>query len=120
VHNCFAPEESSGHWAACQEGAFPNHLHVNVVRHSVNLKDSTLGISYLSFDDTPSQADVFYEGIEKLHQQTSVQPAIILGHVVAHEIGHLLLGINSRERNGVHRRTQNKRSVAPTKQFSVS
>lgn len=73
------------------------------MRRSLNLRDSTLGISYLASDGTGFQAAIFYKGIEKLRHETFVDPAIILGHVAAHEIGHLLLGTNSHSAGGIMR-----------------
>jgi len=101
--NCFPAEEAPGGEIACRQAAFPQHLHLRIVRRSLSLKDSTLGISYLLSDGTGCQADIFYERIEKLHHETFVDPAIILGHVAAHEIGHLLLGNNSHSPWGIMR-----------------
>ena len=100
---CFPAEEAPGGEVACRQAAFPQHLHLRIVRRSLSLKDSTLGISYLLSDGTGCQADIFYEGIEKLRHETFVDPAIILGHVAAHEIGHLLLGNNSHSPWGIMR-----------------
>jgi len=96
--NCSPRADASGGEIACRQSAFPWHLHVRIMQRSLNLKNSILGISYLSPDGSGFQADIFYKGIEELHRETSLHPAIILGHVVAHEIGHLLLGSNSHSR----------------------
>jgi len=101
--NCSPPDEARGGKLACWQAILPEHLHLHIVRRSLNLKDSILGISYLSSDGTGGQADIFYEGIEKRSHETSVDPAIILGHVAAHEIGHLLLGSNSHSPWGIMR-----------------
>jgi hypothetical protein len=82
------------------------------VRRSLNLRDPILGISYLASDGTGFQADIFYEGIEKLRHETFVDPAIILGHVAAHEIGHLLLGSNSHSSWGIMRAHWNMEELA--------
>ena len=100
--NCSPAGEAPSGKIACRQ-AIPQHLHLHIVRRSLNLKDSTLGISYLAPDGSGFQADIFYEGIEKLHQETLVDQAIILGHVAAHEIGHLLLGANSHSAGGIMR-----------------
>jgi hypothetical protein len=110
--NCFPVGDAPGGEAACQQSAFPQHLHLRIVRRSLSLKDSTLGISYLSSDGTGSQADVFYEGVEKLRHETFVEPATILGHVAAHEIGHLLLGSNSHSPWGIMRAHWNMDELA--------
>ena len=101
--NCSRAEEATGGEVVCRQAAFPQHLHLRIVRRSLSLKDSTLGVSYLLTDGSGCQADLFYEGIEKLHNETFVDPAIILGHVAAHEIGHLLLGSNSHSPWGIMR-----------------
>lgn len=99
--NCSPAEEALEHEAACPEAAFPDHLHVHIVRRSLNMKDSVLGVSFLSPDGSGCQADVFYEGIERMYRESLVHTTVILGHVMAHEIGHLLLGINSHSSRGI-------------------
>jgi hypothetical protein len=101
--NCSPAEEALGHEAACPEAAFPDHLHVHIVRRSLNMKDSVLGVSFLSPEGSGCQADVFYEGIERIYRESLVHTTVILGHVMAHEIGHLLLGINSHSVRGIMR-----------------
>ena len=101
--DCFPAKQTSGGELACQQAALPQHLQLVIMRHSLGLKDSILGISYGSTDGSGGQADVFYEGIEKLQRETLLDPAILLGHVAAHEIGHLLLGINSHSPWGIMR-----------------
>jgi hypothetical protein len=99
--NCFVREKSSNFGSMCEQAVSEGYLYLRVGRHALNLRDSILGISYLSDDGEGSQADVFYEAIEQLYPNTAVQPAIILGHVMAHEIGHLLLGTNSHSAWGI-------------------
>jgi len=110
--NCSPAEEAPSVEVACRQAAFPQHLHLRIMRRSLNLKDSILGVSYLSTDGSGFQADIFYEGIEKLHRKTFLHPAIILGHVAAHEIGHLLLGSNSHSPWGIMRPHWNMEELA--------
>jgi len=100
--NCSPADQAPSGKVACRR-AIPQHLHLRIVRRSLNSRDSTFGISYLASDGSGFQADIFFEGIEKLGHQTFVDPAIILGHVAAHEIGHLLLGTNSHSPGGIMR-----------------
>jgi hypothetical protein len=100
--DCSPADEAPSGKVACRQ-ATPQHLHLHIARRSLNLRDSILGISYLASDGTGFQADIFYEGIEKLRHETFLDPAIILGHVAAHEIGHLLLGTNSHSPGGIMR-----------------
>jgi hypothetical protein len=110
--NCSPADDAPGGEVACWQAAFPQHLHLRIVRRSLSLKDSNLGISYLLSDGTGCQADIFYEGIEKLSHETFVEPATILGHVAAHEIGHLLLGSNSHSPWGIMRAHWNMEELA--------
>lgn len=109
--NCSPADDAPAGEVACRR-AIPQHLHLHIVRRSLNLRDPILGISYLASDGTGFQADIFYEGIEKLRQETFVDPAIILGHVAAHEIGHLLLGSNSHSPRGIMRAHWNMEELA--------
>ena len=67
------------------------------------MNEFTMGISYLSADGSGCYADLFYERAEVLHESSHVSLASILGHGVAHEIGHLLLGTNSHAASGIMR-----------------
>jgi hypothetical protein len=98
--NCSPGNPVSG--ALCKIAVSERNLQVRVGRHSLNLQPSILGISYLS-PEGGHQADVFYESIEGLRGSEPTQSAIILGHVMSHEIGHLLLGTNSHSPSGIMR-----------------
>ncbi len=100
--NCSPADEAPSGKVACRQ-AIQQNLQLHIVRRSLNLRDSILGISYLASDGTGFQADIFFEGIERMGHETFVDPAIILGHVAAHEIGHLLLGTNSHSSEGIMR-----------------
>lgn len=89
--------------AACSEAAFPRHLHVRVLMRSRNLTRSTLGVSYLSADGTGCYTDIFFAPITDLHSTSGQETGPILGHVIAHEIAHLLLGTNSHSEGGIMR-----------------
>jgi hypothetical protein len=98
--NCSPGDRMSA--ASCQIAVSRSYWHLRVARHSLSLQPSVLGISYLSREGG-SQADVFYESIGNLRGNATTHPAIILGHVMSHEIGHLLLGTNSHSPSGIMR-----------------
>lgn len=99
--NCRIPAVSEGASRACREAVFPEHLHLRIVRKSLGLKGETLGISFQSDDGSGCYADLFYEPMEQLHRSNGADLASLLGHVAAHEIGHLLLGANSHSSAGI-------------------
>jgi len=88
---------------SCGESIFPEHLQLRIVKRSVGLSPKVMGISFLSEDGSGCQADLFYERIEGLGEESNASVASILGHVASHEIGHLLLGTNSHASRGIMR-----------------
>ena len=99
--SCKLPALSEEASRACREVVFPEHLHLRIVRKSLGLKGETLGISFQADDGSGCYADLFYEPMQHLHQSDGTDIASLLGHVAAHEIGHLLLGANSHSSAGI-------------------
>jgi hypothetical protein len=46
-------------------------------------------------------ASVFYHRVDELAESGGASRALLLGHIMAHEIGHLLLGVNSHSDSGL-------------------
>lgn len=101
--NCGRPTETTEEQAACSEAAFPNHLEVRLRQRSLNLAESTLGLSYVGEDGIGCHADVFYAGIPPVEQEVHLSSGTILGLAIAHELGHLLLGTKSHSDSGIMR-----------------
>jgi len=101
--NCGHPSETSEARASCSKAAYPKHLQVRLRQRSFNLNASTLGLSYLGEDGIGCQADVFYAGVAPIEQEARLSSGAILGLVIAHELGHLLLGSNSHSFSGIMR-----------------
>ena len=98
---CGRQEESVEEQRACSQTFFPEHLHVRIVNSDPHLKGSVFGISFISADNIGSQADVFYAKIAWFHGVSLMEPGPLLGHAMAHELGHLLLGSNSHSQTGL-------------------
>jgi hypothetical protein len=77
------------------------HLSLHIVPWSSQLGDSTFGVAFLSDEGVGVYSDVFYPLVEKLHGDCDASPSRVLGHVMAHEIGHLLLGLRSHSALGI-------------------
>jgi hypothetical protein len=58
-----------------------------------------------------SQASVFFEAAEKLAAGHPTSKAQMLGYILAHEIGHLLLGEGSHSGKGIMRTPWRKREM---------
>jgi hypothetical protein len=98
--NCVGPAGSPSQ-AQCSDNLMRVDLLVRIVPHARTLGDDIFGVSFLDHD-TGTYADLFFEPIEKLHEQNrDISLALILGDVLAHELGHLLLGSNAHSRDGI-------------------
>src|SRR3982751_4972193 len=76
-------------------------LFIRIVPHALNLPSDDFGIAFVDADGRGVQGDVFYSGIASLSLDSSLSPAEVMGHVMAHELGHLLLGLNSHSQFGI-------------------
>jgi hypothetical protein len=86
----------------CQAAKAPFHLVLRIVPWS-SKREHVFGIAFLSAEGQGIYSDVFYESAEKLHKQWHASLSRVLGHVMAHEIGHLLLGTNAHSSMGIMR-----------------
>jgi hypothetical protein len=84
--------------------AFPEHLSVRVMTRPLAATEDTFGQSFLDEAGQGCYADVYHGNFGLLGSSgASLSDAEILGHVIAHEVGHLLLGTNSHSAVGVMR-----------------
>jgi hypothetical protein len=101
--NCFQDQIRGSSLASCHELSFSPHFDLRIVRSSRNLNGSSVGISFFASDGQGCCADLFYGAIERLQQEADVAPAVVLGFAMAHELGHLLLGVNAHAPIGLMR-----------------
>jgi hypothetical protein len=89
--------------SACASFEWPTHLTVRVVSGSRLSTNEVFGVAFLSADGEGCYSDVFYDRAVGLHADRKIGLAEILGSVMAHELGHLLLGSNSHAGTGIMR-----------------
>jgi hypothetical protein len=94
---------NQGATSSCRKAGYPTYLHLRIVARARNLPGATFGIAYLSADGSGCYSSVFLEPIAHLHATTGQEVVPVLGHVMAHEIAHLLLGTNSHATEGIMR-----------------
>jgi hypothetical protein len=87
----------------CKSPAGPTHLALRIVPWSSKLGDTVFGTAFLSAEGDGTYSDVFYESVQDLHKDWHASLSRVLGHVMAHEIGHLLLGTNAHSPMGIMR-----------------
>jgi hypothetical protein len=79
------------------------HLSLSIVPFQQDAEGSCLGVAFLSENQPGVYADVFYPSIERLFRDYGTNRSLVLGDVMAHEIGHLLLGTNAHFTIGIMR-----------------
>jgi hypothetical protein len=91
---------------ACQGPLGPTILMVRILPQSAagRLRPERDSFGFAMFSEDGSfgvVANVFPHDAEQLAQRRGLRPAVILGHVLAHETGHLLLGADSHSVSGI-------------------
>ncbi len=87
--------------SSCQDPPSATHLNLRVVSHASKVSNGVLGVAFLSADGTGVYSDASYNAVDELDRKWHVGLARVLGHVMAHELGHLLLGLNAHSRQGI-------------------
>ena len=95
-------------WSDGSRASLPNEVVLELLgrRQCAALVGSpdTLGLALLPKDGTtPAYAAVFLEKAEALSRLGDASTAQVLGHAIAHEIGHLLLGTPDHSATGIMR-----------------
>jgi hypothetical protein len=83
------------------------------------VKEDSFGVAFLAVDGTGTYIDVFYDAVEKLRHESNTSPGRLLGHVMAHEIGHLLIGSHAHSSWGIMRPVWSRRELRSTEMGSV-
>jgi hypothetical protein len=87
----------------CQVIAFPTHFSVRLVAGRKGVSDDTFGQSYLNERGEGNYATVYVTPLSSARALSMIQEGDLLGYVVAHELGHLLLGKESHSAAGLMR-----------------
>jgi len=109
--NCPAETEAD----RCVQTADLDQLVLNIAHQTQTLTSDTYGVAFYGRDGFGTVCDVFYDRILELHRGfRRADEATILGIIVAHELGHLLLGENSHSATGVMQAVFQYRDFIPT------
>lgn len=87
----------------CSQPPGPTRLVLAIVPHwaGPGANSDTLGLALQGGDGFGSYCYVFRERLDEIAATRHVNPARLLGHAMAHEIGHLLKGSNSHSPSGL-------------------
>jgi hypothetical protein len=95
-----------GNWVqdiGCRDIAYPSHLSVRLARNGRHRTGDVFGESFLDDKGFGNYASVYVEPLAASKALDVVSEGELLGYVVVHELGHLLLGQDSHSANGVMR-----------------
>lgn len=81
--------------AGCARISYPSHLSLRLVSFGAAAGGETLGQSFLDDEGDGSYAYVYVRAVQSLMSGAYLREGELLGNVMAHELGHLLLGPHS-------------------------
>jgi hypothetical protein len=128
-HQCAAPAAERESDSECEKRWTPTDLVLRILPRKMARGLSTERDVYgwaasSNNGDFAFLADVFYHRIEELAKRRGAPCSLLLGHFLAHEIGHLLLGPDSHSRSGIMHvpldETQLKRALLGALLFTPS
>jgi hypothetical protein len=99
--NCKSSRTDAQPDLRCQDPPSAMHLILRIVPKTLTASDGFFGVAFLSAEGKGAYSDVFYDSAEKLDRDWHVGLVTVLGHVMAHELGHLVLGSNAHSRQGI-------------------
>jgi predicted Zn-dependent protease len=85
----------------CHRSLGPAEFVVHVVAQGKTSTDFVYGLAFLAADGSGKYSDVFLNRIESMHQESGVSSPRLLGAVIAHEVGHLLMGSHAHASMGI-------------------
>lgn len=87
--------------SGCTDIAFPRHLSLRLVANHGGLTTDTFGQAYQDAQGEGAYVVVYFGVLSASGPAASVHTGNLLGLVIAHELGHLLLGLQSHSASGL-------------------
>lgn len=85
----------------CSSIAYPSHLSVRILLSVKSVRENILGEAFADSEGEGTYINLFYRHLAKSNAQELLVEGDLLGCVIAHEVGHLLLGTNSHGPEGI-------------------
>lgn len=114
--DCPLSREQADQYPACQVAPSPTKLAIRLVPRAMAERyrqaEDTFGFAQYPGDGTfGTVSNVFCHDSEALAKRHGMTHGILLGHLMAHEIGHLLLGAGSHAASGIMHVPWHKREL---------
>ena len=87
---------------ACTRSLGPAELYLRIFQPKLAVKGEQLGYAAMT-PEGGAYVTVFINPEQRQARASNLDDGVLLGHAVAHEIGHLLLGANSHTSSGIMR-----------------
>jgi hypothetical protein len=87
--------------SACSSITYPFHLSVRIALTGNSLADNVFGEAFANRYGEGTHLNVYYSRIAESDAHKLLAEGELLGYVIAHEVGHLLLGTSSHGRRGI-------------------
>jgi len=98
--NC--PSQAEPEVDRCGKTTEAGELFLNIEHQTGMLTPDGYGVAFIGDDGRGTHCDVFYDRILEMHRRfPRAEEATILGILMAHELGHLLLGPNAHSATGI-------------------
>jgi hypothetical protein len=86
---------------ACRRVPGSNDFVLHIVAKGRTSSDLVFGLSFLGQDGAGKYSDIFYDRVQQAHRESGIDAASLMGTVAAHELGHLLLGLQAHSYAGI-------------------
>jgi hypothetical protein len=94
------PADFSPRRTACSALVWPSHLSVRIRPEATSVSADTFGQAFVDPHGEGLYSNVYFENLARPNR-SSLSNGEMLGYVLAHELGHLLLGTNSHSASGI-------------------
>ena len=109
---------------ACSKRPGKTVLRVNVLDRNMAEKlgavPEAFGVAFPDKSGFGLVASVFYHRVAELERDSGVEGELIFGHIMAHEIGHLLLGFKSHTPGGIMSAVWDEAKILEAEQGSLN
>jgi len=85
----------------CSRIAYPSHLSVRIVLAVPSVREDIFGEAFTDSEGKGTYIKLFYAHLADPNVHLPLGDGELLGYVIAHEVGHLLLGTNSHSHEGI-------------------